>query len=54
MMYEVNVAADRKFTVGRQMSQIKHINGQKKNTNEEKNSSKIQRLITEPSKKVIF
>ncbi|KAF0759367.1 Uncharacterized protein FWK35_00036195 [Aphis craccivora] len=46
---------DLQLDLGRQMSQIKYINGQKKkNTNEEQNSSKIQRLITDPSKKPSF
>jgi len=49
------VAADKKFTVEQHISRKKHINGvELKKIQPEQSTSKIQRLITEPSKKSLF
>jgi len=52
---EVKVAADKKFTVEQHISRKKHVNGvELKKIQQEQSTSKIQRLITEPSKKSSF
>lgn len=52
---EVKVAADKKFTVEQHISRNKHINGvELKKKHQQQSTSKIQQLITEPSKKSSF
>jgi hypothetical protein len=52
---EVKLAADKKFTIEQHISRKKHVNGvELKKIQQEQSTSKIQRLITEPSKKSSF
>lgn len=47
--------ADKKFTVEQHISRNKNVNGvELKKKNQEQSTSKIQRLMTEPSKKSSF